>query len=156
MERQIRKISDFSEPSFQTAFQKYFDELEIKVTDWAGLWEEMNRGENRAYIALENDEVIGFLQFTEIQLTNWFFTQRLGFIREFWVDKQLRNSGIGTQLLEITEKHFLENGIYQAILTTDSANEFYGQRGYVKSEAIRAANRQSVYVKVLAEGEVKS
>ena len=156
MERQIRKISDFSEPAFQTAFQKYFDELEIKVTDWAGLWEEMNRGENRAYIALENDEVIGFLQFTEIQLTNWFFTQRLGFIREFWVDKQLRNSGIGTQLLEITEKHFLENGIYQAILTTESANEFYGQRGYVKSEAISAANRQSVYVKVLAEREVKS
>ena len=156
MERQIRQISEFSEPAFQTAFQKYFDELEIKVTDWAGLWEEMNRGGNRAYLAQENSQVIGFLQFTEIQLTNWFFAQRFGFIREFWVDKKLRNSGIGTQLLEITEKYFRENGILQAILTTESANGFYVQRGYVKTEAIRAANRQSVYVKVLTESEVMS
>ena len=85
MEIQIKKISDFSEPLFQAAFHTYFNELEIAVTDWEGLWEEMNSGENTAYLALENDRAIGFLQFTEIELSNWFFTQKLGFIREFWL-----------------------------------------------------------------------
>ena len=91
------------------------------------------------------------MQFTEIELSNWFFTQKLGFIREFWVDESYRGKGIGTQLLELTEKYFLENGLSQAILTTESANEFYTERGYVKTRAIRAANQQGVYVKDLAE-----
>lgn len=151
MEIQIKRIGDFSEPLFQAAFHTYFNELEIAVTDWEGLWEEMNSGENTAYLALENDRAIGFLQFTEIELSNWFFTQKLGFIREFWVDESYRGKGIGTQLLELTEKYFLENGLSQAILTTESANEFYTERGYVKSGAIKVANQQSVYVKDLAE-----
>jgi len=154
MERQIRLTDDFSEPLFQAAFQTYFDELEITVTDWDGLWKEMNGGENRAYLVLEDDRAIGFLQFTEIELSNWFFTQRLGFIREFWVDEKHRGMGIGTQLLALTEKHFLESGLSQAILTTESAKEFYTERGYVKAGAIKAANQQSVYVKELAEGGV--
>ena len=151
MEIQINKIDDFSEPLFQAAFHKYFNELEITVTDWDGLWEEMNSGENTAFLAIENDRAIGFLQFTEIELNSWFFTQRLGFIREFWIDEDHRGLGIGTQLLELTEKYFLEKGLSQAILTTESANEFYTERGYVKTRAIRAANQQSVYVKDLAE-----
>lgn len=154
MQIQIKKIVDFSEPLFQAALNRYFNELEIAVTDWNGLWEEMNSGENTAYLALENDRAIGFLQFTEIKLSSWFFTQKLGFIREFWVDKDHRSMGIGMQLLELTEKYFLENGLSQAILTTESANEFYTKRGYVKTGAIKAANLQSIYVKELAESGV--
>ena len=151
MERQIKQIGDFSEPAFQAAFQRYFNELAITVTDWDGLWKEMNGGENRAYLVLEDDRVIGFLLFTEIELSNWFFTQRLGFIREFWVDEQHRGTGIGSQLLALTEKAFLASGLSRAILTTESANEFYAKRGYVKAAGIEAANQQSVYVKDLAE-----
>lgn len=99
MQIQIKKIVDFSEPLFQAALHRYFNELEIAVTDWNGLWEEMNSGENTAYLALEN-------------------------------------------------------GLSQAILTTESANEFFTKRGYVKTGAIKAANLQSVYVKELAESGV--
>ena len=81
METQIKKIDDFSEPLFQAAFHKYFNELEITVTDWDGLWEEMNSGENTAFLAIENDRAIGFSR------KNWASYGSLGLMRAIavWV-----------------------------------------------------------------------
>ena len=42
-------ISDFTEPRFMDAFKLYFKEWDIQITDWDGLFREMNEsGENRA------------------------------------------------------------------------------------------------------------
>ena len=143
-------ISDFTDVRFQKAFQLYFEELGINVRDWDGLFREMNEGNNLAYLRMtEHDEVVGFIQFTPIALTSWFFEEKAGFIREFWIANAHRGQGHGSALLHLAEKYFSEQGIRQAILTTDGAAGFYEKLGYRKAPSIQAKNHDDVYVKEL-------
>lgn len=147
-------ISDFSDPLFQTAFQRYFAEMGIHVKDWDGLFREMdggNEGEkNAAYVRMAADgSVIGFIQFIPIRFTSWFFEETCGFIREFWVAEEFRGKGHGSALLALAERYFLEQGIRTGILTTDTAEPFYERHGYVKECGCRAKNTDGVLVKRL-------
>lgn len=145
-----RFITDFSEPLFRKAFQAYFDELGITVRDWDGLFREMTEDGNEAWLRFAEDGgVIGFIQFKPIVLSNWFFEEKAGFIREFWVAEAHRKQGHGSALLEMAEKRFLEQGIRQTILTTDTAPVFYEKHGYRENLCIQAKNKDDVYVKEL-------
>lgn len=85
-------VKDFTDPLFCDAFKQYFKELEIHVDDWNKLFREMNdEGENVAYVLKQEDKVIGFIQFKEELLSNWFFKEKFGFIREFWVNNDERH-----------------------------------------------------------------
>ena len=144
-------ISDFSEPTFQEAFKIYFKELRISVSDWDGLFQEMNvEKDNKAYVRIaENNNIIGFIQFKPITLSNWFFEEKLGFIREFWIAPEYRSQGHGTELLRLAEAYFAQNDISKIILTTDTAEKFYIKNGYRKDRAFTAANQDEVFVKDL-------
>lgn len=144
-------ISDFSGSAFQTAFRQYFSELEIHIGDWDGLFAEMNNdGDNLAFVrTAQNGKIIGFLQFKPTKFTSWFFEETCGFIREFWIAPEFRNQNHGTALLRLAEKHFLENGIYTSILTSDTATPFYEKHGYVKAPGCKAKNRDPVFLKHL-------
>ncbi len=144
-------ISDFTDARFQAAFRLYFDELGIAVRDWDGLFCEMNAsGENRAYVRLgEDGGVVGFLQFTPMEMAGWFFSEQVGFIREFWVKKECRGQGHGTALLRLTEEYFKARGVRRLLLTTDTAPAFYTARGYTKSPWIQAKNKDDVFVRDL-------
>lgn len=144
-------ITDHTDVRFMEAFKQYFRELGVFVQDWDGLFKEMNGTEgNRAYVRYsENDEAIGFIQFIPIELTNWFFNEKLGFIREFWVRKEYRRMGHGSELLELAERYFTENGIRKAVLTTNTASGFYEAKGYKKDGSFTAKNKNDVFVKKL-------
>ena len=104
-------LTGFTDPRFRTAFQTYFAELEVRVSDWDGLFQEMDReGNNSAWLLLDEDRAIGFLQFQMTSFSNWFFEEPFGFIREFWVDPAFRRLGYGKMLLRLTEAYFLEHG----------------------------------------------
>ena len=47
-----------------------------------------------------------------------------GFTREFWVADEYKNQAHGSALLALAEEHFLKNGIYTSILTTDTISGF--------------------------------
>lgn len=145
-------ITNHTDSRFTEAFKRYFRELGINVQDWDGLFREMNSAEdNRSYVRFsENDEVIGFVQFLAVELSNWFFCERLGFIREFWVSGEYRNMGHGSELLELAEKYFADNGIMKVILTTDTAPAFYEARGYKRDKSFTAKNKDDVFIKELA------
>lgn len=142
-------ISDFTDPKFKDAFKIYFDELGILLKDWEELFKEMNEGgKNRAWLRLdEANNAIGFIQFIPIVFNSWFFEEKRGFIREFWIRKEFRGKGHGTALLFLAEQHFLEQGIRSFILTTDTAPEFYRTHGYEKDDTITAKNQDEVFVK---------
>ena len=146
-------IQDFTDAAFERAFRLYFAEmgLELKEEQWSALFEEMNReGKNAAYVRLSPDgEVIGFIQFTMIELTNWFFKWPMGFVREFWVDKPYRGQGYGRDLLQKAEAYFAAHGAARSILTTDSAEAFYLHCGYQKAPDIAALNKDEVLIKTL-------
>jgi GNAT superfamily N-acetyltransferase len=125
--------------------------LGIKVTDWDGLFNEMNEETgNYAYVRFTyTNNVVGFIQFKPIELSNWFFNVKMGFIREFWISKDYRKNGNGTDLLQLAEAYFIENGLYKSILTTDIAHKFYEANGYIKDANIVAKNKDDVYIKDL-------
>lgn len=143
-------ISDFSDPVFQSMFKQYFAEIDVKVNDWEGLFSEMNtqNGGNTAYIRTCDNEPAGFIQFTEVTLENWFFKERLGFIREFWIAEKFRKQGQGTELLYLAEKYFKDKGIRRVVLTAEeNEQQFYLNRGYRICENIHAKNNMAVSVK---------
>ena len=144
-------IRDFSDLRFQAAFQRYFAELGLAVRDWDGLWREMDaEGDNAAFLRTRPDgAAVGFIQFRPTLFTSWFFEETYGFIREFWIDPALRGQGHGTALLAMAEAYFLDHRMYTAILTTDTAPEFYARHGYMRAIGCRAKNGDNVYVKRL-------
>jgi len=144
-------ISDFTLPEFQSAFKTYFQELGITVSNWDGLFAEMNSSQNTwAFLRFSKDkELIGFLMFTYSELSDWFFSESVSFLREFWIAPARRSQGHGTALLSLAESKFLQDGIFKAILTTDTASQFYLRQGYVPAPHIRAKNKMDVYVKEL-------
>ncbi len=143
-------ITNFFDPMFMTMFRRYFDELEMKINDWDRLFLEMNtqNGGNCAYIRVCGDNPIGFIQFTTVTLENWFFKEKLGFIREFWIQKEFRRNGHGSALCSLAEKYFFDNGIRRIVLTAEEeAKEFYFRRGYGVCKGMEAMNNMDVWVK---------
>ena len=146
----ITKDLLISDPVFQSMFKQYFNEIDVKVNDWEGLFSEMNtqNGGNTAYIRTCDNESAGFIQFTEVTLENWFLKERLGFIREFWVAEKFRKQGQGTELLYLAEKYFKDKGIRRVVLTAEeNEQQFYLNRGYRICENIQAKNDMAVSVK---------
>lgn len=144
-------IQDFGTLTFQTAFQRYFTEMGVTVRQWDKLFQEMTEeGGNLAYLRMTADKnVIGFIQFKEIMFSSYFFKTKMGFIREFWIADEFRGRGHGKELLCCAEEYFISQGIYKAILTTDSAENFYLKQGYKKDIDILAKNKDEVFVKNL-------
>ncbi len=142
-----RILDNFYDPIFTDAFRRYFEELGISVTNWDSLWDEMNRSNVSAFLRVCDRRAIGFVQYQPILSKSCFFEERLGFIREFWVDPNQRGQGHGGALLVQVEEIFRRLGIARVILTTDSAENFYLKHGYRKRTDILARNRSCVYVK---------
>ncbi len=144
-------ITDFRNEKFQIAFKLYFDELEIVVKEWDKLFQQMNDEKNNlAYIRTDElGNIVGFIEFTVIPFSNWFFETKMGFIREFWIKKNFRSLGHGTELLKMAESYFLTQNIHKSILTTDSAEKFYIKNGYHKDCHIIAKNNDVVLIKAL-------
>lgn len=141
-------IRDYDDQAFQTAFRAYFTEMGIQVSNWKGLFAGMtDEGDPTILRMDESGRVIGFIQFSRIEMTSWFFEDRYGFIREFWVAPEQRSQGHGSALLEQAEAFFARQGIHKMILTSDTAERFYLKHGYRKEDGIAAKNRAPVYVK---------
>ena len=104
----------------------------------------MNRqGGNLAFIRLD-EQIVGFIQFRIDSLTNWFFQEKMGFIREFWVSSKYRGRGHGRDLLDKVEEYLLNHHVYKVLLTTDTASEFYRHLGYVQDPSYHAKNEDEV------------
>lgn len=143
-------IEDFTRQDFTGAFQLYFTELGIQVREWEKLFAEMNGQGNQAWLRLsETGEPVGFIQFTSIPFSSWFFEGKAGFIREFWIAKPLRNRGHGTALLSRAEESLKNQGLATVLLTTDTASGFYRNRGYRPDASILAKNGDPVFRKSL-------
>ena len=143
-----KMIREYNDQAFQTAFWAYFMEMGILVSNWDGLFAGMtDEGVVTILREDESGQVIGFIMVSRIEMTSWFFEDRYGFVREFWVAPEYRNCGIGSELLAQAEAFFARQGIHKMILTSDTAEGFYLKHGYRRDEGIVAKNKAPVYVK---------
>ncbi|MBQ8313931.1 MAG: GNAT family N-acetyltransferase [Clostridia bacterium] len=141
-------IREYNDQAFQQAFRAYFTEMGIQVSNWEGLFAGMtDEGVPTLLREDESGQVIGFIMFSRIEMTSWFFEDRYGFIREFWVAPEQRNKGIGAELLAQAEAFFARQGIHKMILTSDTAERFYLKHGYRREDGMVAKNKTPVYVK---------
>ncbi len=142
-------MDDFTQREFCQVFQLYFQELGLAVKDWDALFQEMNSDgrENRAFVRKDGGQTVGFIQFCPMELASWFFTQRVGFVREFWVAPAYRGHGHGAQLLTQAENWFIGMDIHRILLTTDTVPGFYEHMGYHLDKSFKANNHDMVYVK---------
>ncbi len=138
-----------ADTAYQEAFRAYFGELGCHVTNWEGLFAEMDESADLSWTRRdETGRVIGFIQFSLMDMTSWFFRAKYGFIREFWVAPEHRRQGHGDALLRMAEDSIAQRGVLQAILTTQTAAEFYRKRGYVYNPNFVAKNGDEVFIKV--------
>ena len=103
----------------------------------------------QAIVRMENDNVIGFIMFQPIVFESWFFEEKCGFIREFWIANDYRNIGHGSNLINQVESYFKKQEIFRTILTTDTAKDFYFKHGYHLQKSAKAKNGDDVYTKML-------
>lgn len=147
-------MNDCTDPALQAAFRTYYGELGVRVTNWEGLFAHMGEGEDRFLVRRNaSGEIVGFLMFvTSDAVTAWrgFFSTKLGCVEEFWIAPAHRGQGHGSALLELAEERFAEEDCGYAILTTDTAPNFYHKHGYSLQKGIRAKNNADVYIKPLA------
>ena len=144
-------INQYSDPAVQTAMKAYFCELGLNITNWDGLFQEMEQdGANFTFIRKdETGDVTGFIQFTTMDMSSWFFSAKCGFIREFWIRADLRRRGHGTALLHQAEEWLRQQDCLCILLTTDTAPGFYEKHGYCHEPRIQARNKDAVFVKRL-------
>lgn len=147
---EILRIENFSYEPFQKAFKAYFNEFDEEVDDWEDLFEMMNeQGGNYAYLLMENDECIGFIEARNEEMTHWFLNQKFGFIREFWIKPSHRKQKLGHLLISTLEDSFKKDGLKKVYLTAAESLEFYLDRGYQIESSITAKNDNEVLSKTL-------
>ncbi len=85
----------------------------------------IKKGEDLILIAWVKEKVVGFL-------VNSFESGGCAHLQWFGVDKNYRNSGIGSRLLKEMEKKIIEKKYHFVILWTESQSniEYYKKRGY--------------------------
>lgn len=147
-------LENCADASLQQAFRAYYGELGVEGTNWEGLFTEISASPDCLYVRRDGEgRVIGFLLFAvleEATAGRGFYTARLGCVEEFWVAPEYRRQGHGTALLRLAEKRFIQLGCGYAILTTDTAPQFYEAQGYRLQKGIAARNKADVYLKPLA------
>lgn len=140
-------------PNFLEAFQAYFNEMGIdlgqnpqKVLE--GVFKDSVT--NLSYTIKDpSGKVLGFILFEINEMTHYFLKEKIGFIREFWVQKDLRTKGYGSGLLKNCEKYFKDHGVKRVILTTDTVPKFYEKHGYKLYEGMVANNHDPVFMKFI-------
>lgn len=143
-------IDDLRNHQFQDAFIEYFQEFGYQIPENDVFFETMNNEQDNKVLAYEADgKLIAFIMFRLERFTNWFFSEEVVFVRELWVKKPYRNTGLASKLLIEVEAFAQRNQRFKLILTTDSADDLYLKNGYILDQSYTAKNNYSVYIKYL-------
>ncbi len=146
----INEFTDASNLDFQFAFRRYFQEFGITVSDWNGLFKELEEGQKLLLRKDPTEGIVGFIVYTDMKLDSWFFSVRIGFVRELWIDPRFRGMGHAKALLTAAERDFSRREIPYVILTSDTAGEMFLKLGYEPKPLIEARNGDPVYLKALS------
>lgn len=142
-------INNFDNKDFKVLFKQYFNEFDIKITNWENLFQIINEDNNLAYLLYAHEVPIGFIMFSIEHSSHPYITERFGFIKEFYVDKNYQSKGYGSALLNKCEYYLFEHSVYKVVLTTDTAEFFYNRHGYKKATSYVSKNEDPVYFKIL-------
>lgn len=141
---------------FQRAFREYFAEFGIPLKENTEVFNELMKAqdnEGMESVSLKNgNKLLGFIlyQIEIFKSSNGFFEQKVGYIRELWIDKNYRKQNLGTKLMEEIYNRLRKAGVYKILLTYDEdAIGFYEKLGYMYDNSYSAKNKERCMVKFL-------
>lgn len=153
MDYKIVKITDYSNSEFQSAFTAYFKEIGIVIKKNTDLWNIMNNTKDlHCYAVKKAEQIIAFIMFQKeyFSSSTGFFSEKVGYIREVYVRKGFRKSGIGKLLISIAENYFKQNSVLKLILTyEENAIDFYKKLGFIEDKSYTAKNNLDVLIKTI-------
>lgn len=145
-------IDNFNCHQFVDVFNRALIDLnKEKKDDLFSLIQEMNsQSDIWAILFVINKLTIGFIQFQILHLSNDEFLEKVGFIRELWIEPKYRHSGIGKQLLNDCESYLSRLGIHQIVLLSlPEAKSFYEKQGYIINENYLSFNDLKVMTRII-------
>ena len=146
---EIVECNAYQDAHLQQCFRDYFCELGEPLRENTSVFDQMQRAATdcgmRCLVIQRDADLLGFILFQEEVLTHQmaFFTERLGFIRELWVNPCIRKMGYGKALVLAAQTFLKDRGVRKMILTYEqSALDFYERLGYQIDPSYCAANEQ--------------
>ncbi len=152
---EIRAIKESDYKSFINMFNSYFlDDFKIEV-EHAKIEEiclDIMESVKKQVVFLDlmkiNNKPIGFIMYQiDSPESDWCQKDGFGFIREVYIDKGLRNQGLGKLLVAHAEQSLKDKNVEQIYLTSDDSGLFWNQCGYKITDRIGYKNEDPIYVK---------
>lgn len=149
-------IKDYYSKEFKEIFIEYFAGFGIEISEDCEVFDDITKsaeeGEQTLAYVNEENKIAAFIMFQidEFESTSNFFKERVGFIREFYVKKDIQRKGLGSKLLNETIDYFKGKGVNKLILTYDEdAEEFYLKKGFMHDNSYKAKNDEGCMIKLI-------
>lgn len=150
-------INDYYSIEFKTIFKEYFSDFGMEISYDCEVFDDITKAateegqETLAYVNKENN-IVAFLMFQveELESESKFFKEKVGFIREFYVKKDIQRNGLGSRLLKETIDYLKSKDIHKLLLTYDiGAEEFYKKNGFLIDKSYIAENNEKCMIKLI-------
>ncbi|WBW96399.1 GNAT family N-acetyltransferase [Oceanirhabdus sp. W0125-5] len=152
---EIRPFCNNDLYAFTEMFISYFrDDFNFKITDekaeklCSRIGQESKSGITLLDMLLLDGKMVGFISYQiDTPNSDWCEREGWGFIREIYVDKNLRGKGLGQKLVVHAEKNLYANGVEHVYLTSDESGQFWNKCGYKDAGKISEINNDPIYEK---------
>ncbi|MCQ4921583.1 GNAT family N-acetyltransferase [Tissierella carlieri] len=156
----IEKIKPFKEcdyESFVNMFNSYFlhdFQIKLQYSKIEQICLDIIERVKKQVVFLDlmkiNNKSIGFIVYQiDSSQSDWCQKEGFGFIREVYVNKELRNKGLGRLLVAHVEQTLKDKNIEQIYLTSDNNATFWNQCGYTITHEVGYRNEDPIYIKKL-------
>ncbi|WMM26799.1 GNAT family N-acetyltransferase [Tissierella sp. MB52-C2] len=152
---EIKSFKEFDYESFVNMFNSYFlDDFQIKL-QYSKIEEicfDIIERVKKQVIFLDlikvNNKSIGFIIYQiDSPKSDWCQKEGFGFIREIYIEKELRKQGLGKLLVAHAEQSLKDKNVEEVYLTSDNNAAFWNQCGYTLTHETGYRNEDPIYIK---------
>lgn len=151
----IKAIKEPDYESFVNMFNSYFLDdfkIELEHSKIEEICLDIMERTKKQVIFLDlmkiNNKSIGFIIYQiDSPESDWCQKEGFGFIREVYIDKELRKQGLGKLLVAHVEQALKDKNIEQIYLTSGDSGLFWSQCGYKTTYETGYRNEDPIYIK---------
>jgi RimJ/RimL family protein N-acetyltransferase/GNAT superfamily N-acetyltransferase len=153
--QEIKSFQEYDYKSFVNMFNSYLLhdlQMELQYPQIEEICAEIREMVRKQVVFLDlmkiNNRNIGFIIYQiDSPRSDWCQKEGFGFIREVYIEKDLRGQGLGKLLSAHVEQSLREKNVVQIYLTADNCGAFWNQCGFTKTHEIGYKNQDPIYVK---------
>lgn len=150
----IKSFEEFYYKSFVNMFYAYFlhdFNIELQYSQVEEICLDIIEMVKKRIIFLDlltiNNEARGFVIYQiDSPKSDWCRKEGFGFIREVYIERELREKGLGGSLIAHVERILKDKNVEQIYLTSDNET-FWSKCGFIKTDEIGYKNQEPIYVK---------